>query len=97
MEDDLKAVSYGHAVSALGYEVRLGKGDLTWRDGKHAVRWEFKKQKDGKLLLLRSTREIKKHKHEAEGGQELGERELQMIDQLVEKAIKVLRLNAAWK
>jgi hypothetical protein len=97
MDDDLKAVSYGHAVSALGYEVKLGKDDLTWRDGKHMVSWEFKKQKDGKLLILRKTRLVKKHKHESEAEKDLGERELQIIDQLVEKAIKVLRLNAAWK
>ena len=97
MDDNLKAVSYGHAVSNLGYEVKLGKEDLTWRDGKHAVSWEFKKQKDGKLLILRKTRTVKKNKHEAEGGKDLGERELLIIDQLVTKAIKVLRLNADWK
>lgn len=97
MDDDLKAVSYGHAVSALGYEVKLGKSDLTWRDAKHAVSWEFKKQKDGKFLILRKTRSVKKHKHEAQDEKDLGERELQIIDALVEKAIKVLRLNVIWK
>lgn len=97
MDDDLKAVNYGHAVSALGYEVKLGKDDLTWRDSKHAVSWNFKKQKDGKFLILRKTRSVKKYKHEVHGDKELGERELQIIDTLVEKALKVLRLNAAWK
>jgi hypothetical protein len=95
--DDLKAVSYGHAVSPLGYEVKLGKDDISWHDGKHSVTWKFKKQKDGSLLVLRDSREIAKHKREAEGEKDLGERELQIIDKIMEQAFKVLRLKAAWK
>jgi hypothetical protein len=81
----------------MGYEVKLGKADITWNDGKHAVTWEIKKQKDGSLLVLRATRDIKKHKREAEGSADLGERELQIIDKIMEQAFKVLRLKAAWK
>ena len=85
--EDLKAVSYGHAVSSLGYEVKVGKKDLVWKDGKHAVTWSAEKQKDGRLLIKRKSRDIK----HAEG---LGERELGMIDDIVLKATKVLRINA---
>ena len=85
--EDLKAVSYGHAVSSLGYEVKLGKKDLTWKDGKHTVTWDAEKQKDGRLLIKRKSRELK----HAEG---LGERELAIIDDIILKAMKVLRINA---
>lgn len=85
--EDLKAVSYGHAVSSLGYEVKLVKNELTWKDGKHTLTWLAEKQKDGRLLIKRKTRDIK----HAEG---LGERELGMIDDSVLKAMKVLRINA---
>ena len=94
--EDLKAVAYGHAVSALGYEVKLGKNDIVWKDGKHSVAWQVKKQKDGSLQILRSSREVKRHKHEAEGSSELGERELAMIDTLLEKSFKILRIKASW-
>lgn len=85
--EDLKAVSYGHAVSSLGYEVKLVKKDLTWKDGKHTVTWNAEKQKDGRLLIKRKSRELKY----AEG---LGERELTMIDEIILRAMKVLRINA---
>lgn len=85
--EDLKAVSYGHAVSSLGYEVKLGKKDLVWKDGKHTVTWDAEKQKDGRLLIKRKSRELK----HAEG---LGERELGIIDEVILKAMKVLRINA---
>ena len=93
--EDLRAVSYGHAVSSLGYEVKLGKNDLVWKDGKHSVTWEVKKQKDGSLLILRKSREVKRHKREGEAEQVLGERELAIIDGIVERAIKVLRIKAS--
>lgn len=85
--EDLKAVSYGHAVSSLGYEVKLGKKDLIWKDGKHTVIWDAQKQKDGRLLIKRKSRELKS----AEG---LGERELAIIDDVILKAMKVLRISA---
>jgi hypothetical protein len=87
--EDLKAVSYGHAVSSLGYEVKLVKSELMWKDGKHSVHWTAEKQKDGRLLIRRKTRELK----HAEG---LGERELGLIDEMVLKAMKVLRINAVF-
>jgi hypothetical protein len=92
--EDLRAVAYGHAVSSLGYEIKLGRDDIMWKDGKHQLTWQVKKQKDGKLLIKKSSREIKKHKHDAEGAQELGERELAMIDQIMQKAFKIMRINA---
>ena len=85
--EDLKAVSYGHAVSSLGYEVKLGKKELTWKDGKHTVSWEAAKQKDGRLLIKAKSRDLA----HAAG---LGERELGMVDAIVLKAMKVLRINA---
>jgi hypothetical protein len=85
--EDLKAVSYGHAVSSLGYEVKLGKKDIVWKDGKHTVSWEAEKQKDGRLRIKRKSRDIK----HAEG---LGDRELGMIDEMVLRAAKVMRINA---
>jgi len=87
--EDLKAVSYGHAVSSLGYEVKLVKNELAWKDGKHSVHWAAEKQKDGRLLIKRKSRELK----HAEG---LGERELGLIDEMVLKAMKVLRINAVF-
>lgn len=92
--EDLRAVSYGHAVSSLGYEVKLGKNDLVWKDGKHTVTWELKKQKDGTFLIKRDSRDIKYHQHEGQKDEVLGERELTMIDGIVERAIKVLRIKA---
>jgi len=85
--EDLKAVSYGHAVSSLGYEVKLVKKELTWKDGKHTLTWEAEKQKDGRLLIKRKSREVK----HAEG---LGERELGIIDEVILRAMKVLKINA---
>jgi hypothetical protein len=92
--EDLRAVSYGHAVSSLGYEVKLGKDELTFKDGKHSVSWKLKKEKDGSHSILRKTRELKYHQHEGAKDQPLGERELAIIDRIVEKAVKVLRLKA---
>jgi hypothetical protein len=85
--DDIKAVAYGHAVSALGYEVKLVKKELAWKDGKHTVSWEAEKQKDGRLLIKRKSRELKH-------AESLGERELGLIDEMVLKALKVLKINA---
>ena len=85
--DDLKAVSYGHAVSNLGYEVKLVKKELAWKDGKHSVHWEAEKQKDGRLLIKNKTRDLA----HAPG---LGEHELEIVNQTVLKAMKVLRINA---
>ena len=85
--EDLKAVSYGHAVSSLGYEVKLVKTELTWKDGKHTLTWTAEKQKDGRLLIKRKSRDIK----HAEG---LGERELAIIDEVVIRAAKVMKFNA---
>jgi hypothetical protein len=85
--EDLKAVAYGHAVSSLGYEVKLVKSELTWKDGKHTLTWEADKQKDGKLLIKRKSRNLSH-------AQALGERELAMVDETVLKAMKVLRINA---
>ena len=87
--DEIKAVAYGHAVSSLGYEVKVGKKDVVWKDGKHTVKWAGEKQKDGKFLIKRKTREVEQHHSEA-----LGERELGIIDEVVLKAMKVLRINA---
>lgn len=91
--EDLRAVSYGHAVSSLGYEVKLGKDELTFKDGKHIVSWKLKKEKDGSQSILRKTRELKYHQQGAKD-QPLGERELTIIDGIVERAVKVLRLKA---
>jgi hypothetical protein len=85
--EDLKAVSYGHAVSSLGYEVKLVKHELTWKDGKHTLLWEADKQKDGRLLIKRKSRDLK----HAQG---LGDRELGMVDDTVLRAMKVLHINA---
>ena len=92
--EELRAVSYNHAVSSLGYEVKLGRDDLTFKDGKHSVSWTLKKQKDGSHLILRKSREIKYHQHEGSQDQPLGDRELNIIDGIVERAAKVLRLKA---
>jgi len=94
--EDLRAVSYGHAVSSLGYEVKMGKNDLIWKDGKHTVSWDMKKQKDGTYLIKRSSREIKYHQHEGEKDEVLGERELSIIDDIVSRAMKVLRVKASF-
>jgi hypothetical protein len=96
MSDDLRAVAHGHAVSALGYEVKLDREELLWKDGKHKVTWRVQKQKDGSVAVLRKTREVKRHKREAEGDQDLGERELAVIDQTVESALKVLRVKGGF-
>jgi hypothetical protein len=96
MSDDLRAVAHGHAVSALGYEVKLDRDEITWNDGKHKVSWRVQKQKDGSLAILRKTREVKKHKREAEAGQDLGERELGIIAGTVENALKVLRIKGGF-
>jgi hypothetical protein len=87
--EDLKAVSYGHAVSSLGYEVKLVKSELSWKDGKHTLVWEAQKQKDGLLLIKRKSRD-------ATHAQALGERELAMVDDMVLKAMKVLHIRAAF-
>jgi hypothetical protein len=98
MSDDLRAVAPGHAVSALGYDVKLDRDGVTWNDGKHKVSWQAKKQKDGTLQILRKSREVKKHKREAESGAgaDLGERELAIIDTTVENALKVLRVKGGF-
>ena len=87
--EDLKAVAYGHAVSNLGYEVKVGKKDVVWKDGKHTLSWDAEKQKDGRLLIKRKSREITQHHATA-----LGERELGIIDEVILRATKVLRINA---
>lgn len=95
--DDLRAVAHGHAVSALGYEVKVDRESLVWKDGKHSVSWKVKKGKDGKLAVLKASREIARHKHDAEGaGGDLGERELGIIEKTVEAAMKVLRTPFNW-
>jgi hypothetical protein len=96
MSDDLRAVAHGHAVSALGYEVKLDREEITWNDGKHKISWKVKKQKDASIQILRKTREVKKHKREAEAGQDLGERELAIIDSTIENALKVLRVKGGF-
>jgi hypothetical protein len=94
--EDLRAVSYGHAVSSLGYEVKVGKNEMTWKDGDHMIRWEFKKQKDGTIAIQRASRSVTNHKHDQGKEKVLGERELTIIDGLVDKAMKVLRIKAIW-
>ena len=95
--EDLRAVSYGHAVSSLGYEVKVGKDDLYYRDAERHVDWQCKKQKDNTLFIYSKSISVKRHGAGAHKEAKLDDREAQMIPQIVLKALKVLKIRAEYK
>ena len=96
MSSDIHAVAYGHAVSDLGYEVKVGKEELVYKDGERHITWAFKQAKDKSLAIKSDSIVVKRHGAGAAKPAQLEGREAQVIPQIVQKALQVLKIKGAF-